>query len=336
MHRIPSIAKLSLCKTLPVVKRPVILAALFIAIMSAQQAATAYGQSASPDTAAIQAKIDSEGALVGKAIATHDFEVIRKYWSPTMVTNNPANLIVGREQIIDSMNHGGLNYTSHTSTQEFFTVTNGAAIRMGYENLVMAAGPMAGKRLVRRATEIYQRAGDNWLLVARQATYLGFDGAILAGFVPTTYTAPPVTPEITAIQTRIDAKSQAVGRAIRAMDFGSLERLWSPALVVNSPGNNILTREQVFAAMREDKLKYSSSKAYPEAFFVSNDLAVSMGHEDIVMASGPMAGKPLKRRYTDVWQKTGEDWVMIARQATYVGIDGGAVYGHPDPTLNQQ
>jgi hypothetical protein len=24
---------------------------------------------------------------------------------------------------------------------------------------------------------------------------------------------------------------------------------------------------------------------------------------------------------------------LIARQATYVGIDGGAVYGHPDPTL---
>jgi len=25
--------------------------------------------------------------------------------------------------------------------------------------------------------------------------------------------------------------------------------------------------------------------------------------------------------------------VQIARQATYVGIDGGAVYGHPDPAL---
>ena len=46
-----------------------------------------------------------------------------------------------------------------------------------------------------------------------------------------------------------------------------------------------------------------------------------------------MAGKPLNRRYTNVWQKTGDSWVQIARQATYVGIDGGAVYGHPDPTL---
>jgi hypothetical protein len=50
-----------------------------------------------------------------------------------------------------------------------------------------------------------------------------------------------------------------------------------------------------------------------------------MGHEELVMANGPMAGKPLKRRYTDVWQKTGEGYVLIARQATYIGIDGGAV-----------
>lgn len=309
------------------------LAAIFFPIVNAQQVTTAHGQSGSPEVAAAQAKIDAEGALVGKAIATHDFDVIRKYWSPAMVTNNPANLIVGREQIIDSMNHGGLNYTSMKGTQEFFTVTNGTAIQMGHENLVMAAGPMAGKHLVRRTTAIYQRSGDDWLLIARQATYIGFDGAILAGFVPTTYTAPPDTPETAAIHKQVEANGRAAGRAIATNDFATLEKLWSPSLVVNSPGNRILTREGVFAAMREDKLKYSSGKVFPEAFFVVNDLAVTMGHEELVMANGPMAGQPLKRRYTDIWQKTGDAWLLIARQATYIGIDGGAVYGHPDPTL---
>ncbi len=47
-------------------------------------------------------------------------------------------------------------------------------------------------------------------------------------------------------------------------------------MVVNSPGNNILTREQVFAAMPEDKLKYSSAKGTLETLFVSQDLAVEM------------------------------------------------------------
>lgn len=335
MHRTPSPSKVPCHEKAPVLKWSVILAAVLAAFTTAQQAATAQAIGTSPEIASAQAKIESEDHLVGKAIATHDFDVIRKYWSPALVVNNPANLIVGREQVIDSMNHGGLNYTSLKSTPEFFTVTNGTAIRMSHENLVMAAGPMAGKHLVRRATEIFQRSGDDWLLVARQATYLGFDGAILAGFVPTTYTPPSPTPEAAAIHSQIDAKSLAVGHAIQSVDIAALTKLWSPAFVVNSPGNKILTRDQVFTAMREEKLKYSSYRSYPEAFSVINDLAVSMGHEELVMANGPMAGKPLKRRYTDIWQKTGNDWQPIARQATYVGIDGGAVYGHPDPTLNR-
>jgi uncharacterized protein (TIGR02246 family) len=136
-----------------------------------------------------------------------------------------------------------------------------------------------------------------------------------------------------AIRTQITTNGRAVGRAIGTMDFAALEKVWSPAMIVNSPGNNILTRDQVFAAMREDKLKYSSARAIPEAFFVVKDVAIEMGHDDIVMSNGPMSGKPLTRRFTNVWQKTGDQWLQIARQATYVGVDGGAVYGHPDPTL---
>ena len=130
----------------------------------------------------------------------------------------------------------------------------------------MATGPMAGKHLVRRTTEIYQLSGDDWLLVARQATYIGFDGAILASFVPTTYVAPADTPETEAIHKQIEANSRAAGHAIATNNFAILEKLWSPSFVVNSPGNRILTRELVFAAMREDKLKYVSGKATPEAF----------------------------------------------------------------------
>lgn len=145
---------------------------------------------------------------------------------------------------------------------------------------------------------------------------------------------PSAAADTTAIRAQIDANNHAVGRAIGTMDFNALEKLWSPNMVVNSPGNNILTREQVFAAMREDKLKYEHLKGTTDAFFVSGDIAVEMGHEDVVMSNGPMAGKPLTRRYTNIWQRTGSSWIQIARQATYVGIDGGTIYGHPDPALS--
>ena len=139
-------------------------------------------------------------------------------------------------------------------------------------------------------------------------------------------------PDTSAVHAQIEANNRAVGRAVVSMDFAALRKLWSPAMVVNSPGNNILTREQIFTAMREDKLKYSSAQTASDNFYVSGDVAIEMGHETIVMANGPMAGKPLTRRYTNVWQQAGNGWIQIARQATYVGIDGG-VYGHPAPTL---
>jgi uncharacterized protein (TIGR02246 family) len=167
------------------------------------------------------------------------------------------------------------------------------------------------------------------ILIALLTAILAMTGQSVA-----TAQAASASPETEAIHTRIDANNRLCGHAIATMDFAALEKLWSPALLVNSPGNNILTREQVFASMREGKLKYLSGKVFQDSFFVSKDIAVEMGHEEIVMANGPMAGKPLKRRYTNIWQKTGEDWIMIARQATYIGIDGGAAYGHPDPTLD--
>ena len=141
--------------------------------------------------------------------------------------------------------------------------------------------------------------------------------------------------ETIAVRAQIESNDRAVGRAIATRDFAALEKLWSPEMLVNSPGNNILTRAQVFAAIRDDKLAYTSVKAVTDSFSVSTDVAIDMGHEAIVMSNGPMAGKPLVRRFTDVWQKLSGNWVQIARQATYVGIDGGAVYGHPDPALTR-
>ena len=333
MHRTPSLLKSPRLEETAFVKKTTVMVLVLAAMVAARGTITAHGQSPSPEIAAIQAQITAERVAIGKAIASHDAAVLSRYWSPTLIVNGPTNTIVSRSQIIGASIHGGLNYTSLKGNTEFFTVTNGTAILMGHDDLVEADGPRAGKHLVRRTTDIYQRSGDDWPLVIRQATFVGFDVTPPAGPAVANYTPAP-SPETAAIRAQIEANGRACGHAIATNDFASLEKLWSPSLVVNSPGNRILTREGVFTAMREDKLKYTSGKTFPDAFFVVNDLAVTMGHEEIVMANGPMAGQPLKRRYTDLWQKTGDGWVLIARQATYIGIDGGAVYGHPDPTID--
>ncbi len=133
--------------------------------------------------------------------------------------------------------------------------------------------------------------------------------------------------ETEAIQKQIDAIQQTVNRAIHQRDFTSLEHFWSAQMVVNAPDNTIRTREDVFASMRKGGLSYSSLKGTAESFHVFGNIAVEMGHEDFVMATGPAAGKPLQRRYTNVWQRTGDHWVQIARQATILNADAGWVYG---------
>jgi len=42
-----------------------------------------------------------------------------------------------------------------------------------------------------------------------------------------------------------------------------------------------------------------------------------MGHETIVRADGAYGGKTLYRRFTDIWQRSANGWMQIARQATY-------------------
>ncbi len=116
---------------------------------------------------------------------------------------------------------------------------------------------------------------------------------------------------------QIAAAEQMVGKAVGMRDFAALEKLWSPQMLVNSPGNTVLTRDQVIAAIREDKLNYSDYKNEVEAFHTYGDLAVLMGHETLKPNTGPEAGTTLYRRYTDIWQRSNGAWVQIARQATY-------------------
>jgi len=135
------------------------------------------------------------------------------------------------------------------------------------------------------------------------------------------------SPETDAVRKQIDANNEAVGRAIHARDFSALEKLWSPQMIVNTPENEIRTRDDVFADMKKGGLNYLSLKGTSESFKVFGDIAIEMGHEDFAMAAGPAAGKQLQRRYTNVWQRTGDHWVQIARQATILNADAAWVYG---------
>lgn len=118
------------------------------------------------------------------------------------------------------------------------------------------------------------------------------------------------------VRREVGMASAAVGRAIESNDFAALEKLWSPKFVVNSPANKVIGRDEVFAAMKRGELKYTDLHTTVERMDVFGDIVTVMGQETYRPTFGPENGKLLTRRFTNVWQKSPEGWVMIARQAT--------------------
>ena len=134
-----------------------------------------------------------------------------------------------------------------------------------------------------------------------------------------------------AIRKQIEANDAIIGRAMRAKDFATLEKFWSPQMIVNNPSNLVCGRDEVFNRIRTDVINYSHVDNVIESVAVFDDIVIVMGHEDLTMAAGPSAGKPLHRRYTNVWRHRGDSWVQIARQATILNADAPDVYGPPKP-----
>lgn len=96
----------------------------------------------------------------------------------------------------------------------------------------------------------------------------------------------------------------------------ALLKIWSKEYVVNNPNGKIATRADIISIMR-------GGQAFPpveriiEKITFNGNLAVVMGKE--------LAGKKdtehtsvkrIERRFTNVWRKTGQNWELVARQAT--------------------
>lgn len=121
----------------------------------------------------------------------------------------------------------------------------------------------------------------------------------------------------------VEAKKQlaiagtAVGKAIDTHDIAALEKLWSPKLLVNSPNNHVLTRDDVFDAIKRGQLDYEGGyKSTLEKMEFYGNVAVTMDDETLVPDFGPDKGKTIRRRSTNVWQYADGAWTMIARQST--------------------
>lgn len=108
--------------------------------------------------------------------------------------------------------------------------------------------------------------------------------------------------------------------AVLTQDVAMLERLMSDRIMVNNPQNGITPdREGVLDRVRRGLIRYSSFDRRIEAIRIDGDVAIVMGLEVVVpIGDAPRAGETVRRRYTNIWKRTGSGWKSIARHANVV------------------
>lgn len=104
-------------------------------------------------------------------------------------------------------------------------------------------------------------------------------------------------------------------RAFVARDIATLERLWAPQLLVNSPVNRVHDRARVLELLQAGVIAHASFECAAEAMLREGDYVVVMGQERLrESADGPER----ERRYTHLWQRRGDSWQLLARHANFM------------------
>jgi uncharacterized protein DUF4440 len=100
------------------------------------------------------------------------------------------------------------------------------------------------------------------------------------------------------------------------------DKIWSPAMIVNTPANVVGTVEGTKAHFRSGDLNYLSFERNIEKITFNDNVAIVMGGE-VIRPQGHQvnAGKTVSRRFTHVWLYKNDRWSLIARQATIIKVE---------------
>ena len=139
---------------------------------------------------------------------------------------------------------------------------------------------------------------------------------VLCGFLGT----PLLGQEQDGRESSIRALEEQERQAVLGSDTDTLQKLWSPLMIVNNPQSTITPdREAILKLVRDGFIKYSRFERTIEAVRFHGDLAIVMGAEKVdAIGRNPKAGQQVKRRFTNIWARTGDNWQVIARHANVI------------------
>ena len=130
----------------------------------------------------------------------------------------------------------------------------------------------------------------------------------------TTYEPSVSDPRIVAV---LGARKRLVV-AMLGGDFKAVETIFAPDLVVHSPLNTVVDRENVLARLRSGQISYERDVEENFDFVGVRAVGVVIMGEEVVhpIDNAPNAGKTVCRRFTDVWKNIDGVWKLAIRQAT--------------------
>lgn len=108
-------------------------------------------------------------------------------------------------------------------------------------------------------------------------------------------------------------------------DIPALEQLWSEQITINAPNNRVIVgrRANIDTFVRSGIINFSSFERTIESIKVDDDFAVIMGLETVVPitdapSAGLVAGRQVRRRFTNIWKEEGETWRLYWRHANVI------------------
>jgi hypothetical protein len=121
--------------------------------------------------------------------------------------------------------------------------------------------------------------------------------------------------EISEIKSKIKELEKIEAAAFVNQNYACLDSLWSPDFIVNSAKNVIEhNAEEIKHLLKTGVIRNAALERTVEEVLVKKDMAISLGGEVVTS----MQGKVAKRRYINIWIKSGKQWKIIASQHSII------------------
>lgn len=129
------------------------------------------------------------------------------------------------------------------------------------------------------------------------------------------------SPAVIIDEASLRAADELQRTAVAGGDVQVLRTFMHPQYRVNAPTNRVMTREDILSMFERGLIKAEPVQRTVEAAIVSGTTGLVMGRETLVPPSGsPLAksfgGRPLLRRFTNVYTFENGRWWFLARHFT--------------------